>query len=516
MSKHLHVDDLIARIDRKRLAALNAMEAAGIGYWSWDLHDRFEWSPLTCELFGIDEERAPQSLVDFLSLLDEESQKRFLDATESAHKEAGQLCVTLRTDKIPSKAKRVKLVGRALLPEGSMNQELTGVCLPADPEEDQSPERRPGNLTDSWRELIEVSSDICVEVDFEGRILAVNPAMERSLGYARDELVGRFLYDFIHASDIARTQAVYRTILGDLRDKPATNVDANFENRYRRRDGQYRCFSWSWMADPDKRRIYGIARDVTENKRLQESQKAILEQLTRSNRDLQNFASVASHDLREPLRMITGYLRLLQERSPDALDEKGRKFVRYACEGADRMRQLIEDLLAYSKLEHTALETRSVDLVAILKEARDQLMPTIQARQASVDFCLQPQMPVAGDSIQLTRLFQNLLSNAMKFQKEDRLPHIRVRATSEADPMGLEGWRVSVEDNGIGIDPEQGRLLFQLFQRLNTRDEFDGSGIGLAVCKRVVDMHHGRIWFDSSPGNGSTFHVWLKKEPSPG
>ncbi|MGB0413419.1 MAG: sensor histidine kinase [Coraliomargarita sp.] len=235
-----------------------------------------------------------------------------------------------------------------------------------------------------------------------------------------------------------------------------------------------------------------------------------LEQLRESNSELQSFASVASHDLREPLRMISSYLRLLQERSPEALDARAQRYINYACEGADRMRTTIEDLLSYARLGNQQAVLEPLGLDQIFEEVVDNLGASIRNLDANVTVDIDHSPVILGDRSRLVRLFQNLVANAIKFHKEGAERRVAIRFESGSWYRLPDHCIVEVEDNGIGVDPDHVDLLFNVFQRLNTRDEYDGSGIGLAVCKRIVEQHDGRIWLKSEPGLGSTFYVALK------
>lgn len=236
-----------------------------------------------------------------------------------------------------------------------------------------------------------------------------------------------------------------------------------------------------------------------------------LAEVRSANAELANFASIASHDMREPLRMITSYLRLLQERSPEALDGRARRYIDYACEGADRMRRLIEDLLSYARLDKSSKEPEPLALEDILAHAIENLSANIRDTQAEVTVAIDHAPIVMGDSLRLTRLFQNLIANAIKFNRPGKIPRVRVtfRDGDVADTQGK--WIVRIEDQGIGIHADHHAMLFNLFQRLNTRDEFEGSGIGLAVSKKIAEQHGGSIWFDSEFEKGSTFYVALNK-----
>jgi signal transduction histidine kinase len=225
------------------------------------------------------------------------------------------------------------------------------------------------------------------------------------------------------------------------------------------------------------------------------------QELVRSNRELEQFAYVASHDLQEPLRMITSYLQLIERRYSDHLDTDGREFIGYAVDGASRMKLLIEDLLAYSRVGTRNSPFAPVECEAILKTALSDLMFSVSEEQVLLTH--DPLPVVHGDERQLITLFSNLIGNAMKFRRE--LPcRIHVSARPER-----EEWVFTVEDNGIGIAAEYFDRIFIIFQRLHHREEYAGTGIGLAICKKIVERHGGHIWVESKPGIGSRFSFTL-------
>jgi light-regulated signal transduction histidine kinase (bacteriophytochrome) len=221
------------------------------------------------------------------------------------------------------------------------------------------------------------------------------------------------------------------------------------------------------------------------------------EELARSNADLEQFAYVASHDLQEPLRMVAGYVGLLARRYRDKLDRDANEFIEFAVDGARRMQQLIDDLLLYSRVGRGGKAFEPVDSNIVVDEAVKNLEATISEHNGVVT---RDELPtVRADRTQLAQLFQNLVSNAVKFHGQEP-PRVHVRAVRSGDD-----WVFSVQDNGIGIDRKYRDRIFKIFQRLHTREEYPGTGIGLAVCQRIVDRHGGRIWFESEPGKGSTF-----------
>jgi light-regulated signal transduction histidine kinase (bacteriophytochrome) len=248
----------------------------------------------------------------------------------------------------------------------------------------------------------------------------------------------------------------------------------------------------------------GVGTDITERKRAQGVLRAAYDELARSNSELQQFAYVASHDLQEPLRMIGSYTQLLERRYGDKLDADAREFMGFVVDGATRMKQLIEDLLAYSRVGTRGKELRPVQARAALDRALVNLRASIESADAQVTHDALPE--VSADDTQLTQLFQNLIGNAIKFKKKDE----PIRVHVGVQDAGAE-WLFSVSDNGIGIEPQYYERIFMVFQRLHTREEYAGTGIGLAICKKVVDRHRGRIWVESALGKGSTFHFTLSK-----
>jgi PAS domain S-box-containing protein len=245
-----------------------------------------------------------------------------------------------------------------------------------------------------------------------------------------------------------------------------------------------------------------VARDVTERRRDERSLAARAAELERSNAELAQFAYVASHDLSEPLRMVSSYLQLLRRRYHGKLDEDADAFIDYAVEGAARMRTLIEDLLAYSRAGRAERPLEPVDTARVVGDVARTLRAQAPGLEPEIEWDRLP--TVDGDAPQLAQLFQNLIGNGIKFVAEGTRPHVRV--TAERDESE---WRFAVEDNGIGIDPRHVERVFGMFQRLHTRDEFPGTGIGLAIAKKVVERHGGRIWLEPREAGGSRFEFTI-------
>ena len=227
-------------------------------------------------------------------------------------------------------------------------------------------------------------------------------------------------------------------------------------------------------------------------------------ELERSNRDLAQFAYIASHDLKEPLRMVSSYVQLLEKRYSDKLDDDARQFIGFATDGADRMRKLISDLLMFSRVGTRGRALAPTPLQDVLQTVCKNLEIAIGERDASVT--AEGELPIVnGDATQLVQLLQNLVANAIKFCREGA-PQIRIEATTQDDKP--DRWVIAVHDNGIGIDPEHAGRIFEVFQRLHSREHYEGTGIGLAVCRRIVERHGGTIWVEPGVERGS--HLSLR------
>jgi PAS domain S-box-containing protein len=341
--------------------------------------------------------------------------------------------------------------------------------------------------------LLALSIDLLGAAGFDGYLKLHNPAWSRTLGYDDHELATTPYIDLIHPDDQPAARAVI--------DRMANGGTAiEFVCRIRRRDGMWRHILWSGQGAPDDGCFYIVGKDVTERRRLDQELENRAERLERTNAELQDFAYIASHDLSEPLRMITSYLQLLQRRYGDQLDETADEFIHYAVDGAQRMKLLIDDLLQYSRVGSVEVQRLPVDADAVLENVLRSLDGAILERGATVTHG--PLGTVKGDATQIGQLLQNLVANAIKFARDDVAAEVRVERIPEP-----RNWHVVVRDNGIGIEGRDAERIFKMFGRLHARDEYAGTGIGLAICRRIVDRHGGRIWVESTPGSGSAFHV---------
>jgi len=344
--------------------------------------------------------------------------------------------------------------------------------------------------------LLALSPDLLGALGFDGTLKLVNPAWSRLLGWPTARLLSTPYLDLVHPDDRELTAAA------EQRLRSGERVD-EFSCRLLRADSDSRCILWSAQVSEADGCFYIAGKDITDRQVMELQLAAHADRLERINAELQEFAYIASHDLAEPLRMITSYLELLQRRYGGQLDETADEFIGFAVGGAVRMRALIDDLLAYSRVGSHEMQREPVDLAEVLTHVLAGLERAIADTGASVEVAPELASPL-GDPMQLGQLLQNLIANGAKFHKADTPPVVRVTAAREDG-----GVRIAVADNGIGIAAQQQERIFKMFARLHGRDEYDGTGIGLALVRRIAERHGGRVWVESEEGSGATFHVWL-------
>ncbi|WP_339103230.1 PAS domain S-box protein [Haloterrigena salinisoli] len=344
-------------------------------------------------------------------------------------------------------------------------------------------EDRKSELETELSEILGRISDAFYALDDEWRFTHLNEQAAEILRQSREEVLGRKVWETF--SD--ETEGIYRD---QFQQAMETQEPVNFEVYAEDLD------TWlEYNVYPSESGLSIYFHDITERKEYQRKLEA-------SNERLEQFAYAASHDLQEPLRMVSSYLQLLESRYGDELDDDGEEFIEFAVDGADRMRKMIEGLLEYSRVDTQGEPLEPVELDDVVGAVREDLQMKIEETDAEI--VVVDSLPrVRGDESQLQQIFQNLLSNALEYSG-DEPPRVRIdaeRAHSE--------WIVSVEDEGIGIDPDDQDRVFEVFERLHSREEYDGTGIGLALCQRIVERHEGTIWVDSEPGEGTTFSFTL-------
>ena len=353
-----------------------------------------------------------------------------------------------------------------------------------------------------FRRTFELAGSGVAHINLNRRFLRVNKRLCEILGYPEAELLQLSGRQISHPEDLdvidTQRPALHAGTLDAVR----------VEKRYLRKDG-----STVWVAltltverDAAGKAQYEIAiyDDITSRKKAESELQAAHDELTRSNAELEQFAYVASHDLQEPLRMVSSYTQLLGKRYGERLEGDAKEFMAFVIEGAGRMRQLIDDLLAYSRVGTRGKGFRQVKLESVIERASVNLRAALE--ESGAELTHDPLPVVQADESQLVQLFQNLIGNAVKFHGA-AVPKIHVSAVEKEHE-----WEVTVTDNGIGLEPQYFERIFMVFQRLHDRGQYPGTGIGLAICKKVVERHGGRLWVESEPGKGSSFHFTLPKE----
>ena len=352
-----------------------------------------------------------------------------------------------------------------------------------------------------YRGLLEAAPDAMVVVNHAGEIVLLNLQAEKQFGYYRDELVGQQVRNIIPEGFAER---LITDGTRSAAEALAQQIGTGIELSGRRKDGSE--FPIEIMLSPLENAegvlVTAAIRDISVRKKSEEHLVKTAEELKRSNDQLEQFAYVASHDLQEPLRMVASYTQLLAKRYQGQLDSDADEFIAYAVDGCNRMQGLIRDLLAYSRSGTNGKALRMISGEKALKEAIENLRATIEESGAVVTHDSLP--TIMSDDTQLVQVLQNLVGNAIKYRSA-AIPLVHVSATKN----GGKEWIFSVRDNGLGIAPQYFERIFILFQRLHGRQEFNGTGIGLAICKKVVERLGGRIWVESQPEKGSTFYFSL-------
>jgi PAS domain S-box-containing protein len=337
------------------------------------------------------------------------------------------------------------------------------------------------------------------EINAEGIVTRVNEAECRLLGYSADQIIGKPVWMFVapHQSEES-SEAIRRKMAAEVQLFP-------FERELVTSSGAQVVVQ---IHENYIKNVHGgilglrsVLLDITERKRQEELLQRQAAELARSNAELEQFAYVASHDLQAPLRRVSSYTQLLARRYKGKLDKDADEFINFAVENANRMQELITDLLALSRVGTRGSEFQNVDAGAVLARAIENLQVYIEENGAVIT--TDPLPMVWADPTQLGQLFQNLIGNAIKFHGAEA-PHVWISVTEQDG-----GWCFSVRDNGIGLENKYSERIFQVFQRLHTEKEYPGTGIGLAICKKIMERHAGRIWVESTPGEGSCFYFNL-------
>lgn len=353
------------------------------------------------------------------------------------------------------------------------------------------------HLDPVYAEILEAAPDAVLVSDFEGHILFANQQATTLFGYLPDELRQINIDQLVPTPLRGHHRQLREKYFKDPRKRP---MGMGLELIGEKKDGQAVAVEicLNTLQIDAHLCVISIVRDVTQIREMARDLSRHNLELKRSNEDLERFAAIASHDLQEPLRMIGGYTQLLQKRYQMQLDQEGHEYLGYIYDGVKRLQNLIQDLLAFSRLTSKARPFVAVDLDDILQQVKANLEMLIEEKKASISAEKLP--TIQADPVQMTQLFQNLIANSLKFC--DGKPVVQIAAKHEKG-----GWRIGVIDNGIGIPPEFRDKVFGIFQRLHSRETYPGTGVGLAICKRIVERHHGSIWIEDAAERGTA--IWM-------
>lgn len=350
--------------------------------------------------------------------------------------------------------------------------------------------------------LFKYANEGIIVIDRRGVINMANPSVQELFGYQVDEILGVEIEQLIPS----RFKEVHKAHRESYNQNPRSRqMGEGYELYGMDRDGREFPVevSLSYFILNGQLNIIAFIIDVTERKKNEEAIKIANEELKRSNEELEQFAYVASHDLQEPLRMVSSYTKLLSERYQAQLDQEGNEFIQYVINGTERMKILCNNLVEYSRVGTQKAPFHQVSMKEVVDKALQNLQATINEQRAEVN--VSSELPtIYGDQSQLIRLMQNLIGNAVKYRKKDVVPIVNIDV-EESD----RGFIFSIQDNGIGMDPKFKERVFMIFQSLHKQNAYEGAGMGLAICKKIVERHGGEIWFDSANDHGTTFYVFM-------
>ena len=352
-------------------------------------------------------------------------------------------------------------------------------------------------LEQELNQVFDYSQDIICIADFKGYFKKINPVAVQILGYTEEELLNRPFNEFVHPDDRNLTS---KRIEALSNDEPTYY----FENRYITKTGKTVWFAWTSKSSPEEKLIFAVAKDITDKKKLEEKLEEHIQRLATSNKELEQFAYMASHDLQEPLRMVTSFLDKLDKKYSDVIDDKGKQYIYFAVDGAIRMRQIILDLIEFSRASKLDNNKEQVNVNELVSDVILLYKNQIKESNATIEVGNLPTISVYNAP--LSQVFQNLISNALKYRQNGKAPIIKINCTEI-----LGHWMFSIKDNGIGINKDYFEKIFVIFQRLHNKDEYAGTGIGLAIVKKIINNLDGKIWLESEEGEGTVFYFTIPK-----
>jgi len=479
------------------MADISAM--AKVGGWQVDIPEMTtSWTDEVAKIHDL-EPGTKISVEEGIGFYHENSREKITRAVNDAIEKLKPFDLELQIVSAKGVTKWVRTIGKPIMKDGHLVK-IIGTFQDITERKDQEAilvknEKR-------FRALIENSADVIVLSDPQRKIKYVSPAVRSVLGYSMDELLGTYTHDFMHPDDLPGMMR----LMDHLHEKPG-NIVKEIQCRLRHKKGH-----WIWVEgigsnflhDPAVRSIITNFHDISARKEYEAKLNKHTRELELSNKELERFAYVTSHDLQEPLRMVSSFLQLLKKKYEDKLDDSAHQYIRYAVEGSERMKLLITDLLNYSRVGTDKEKPTLVNITNIIENLKEKVFVE-KIKSLNAKIISGPIPEITGYYTQLNQLFQNLISNALKY-KSDKDPVIRITCEDKGTH-----WQLAVEDNGIGIDENFYEKIFIIFQRLHARSEFSGTGIGLAICKKIVEKHKGKIWVTSEKDKGSIFYFTISK-----
>jgi PAS domain S-box-containing protein len=482
-----------------------AQRIARVGSWEWDVPaNHVTWSDEMYLNFGLAPGQFTPTLQGFLELVHPEDRERCGQTIE----------LSLRTGEpfgFDHRIIRADGSVGALHTQGTVhrNDEGAVVAITGTGQDVTDRTRIEQALRQSesrTRSIIDSANDAFIAIDPSGTITDWNPQAEAIFGWTRDEAVGRSLHETIvpHSHREAHTEGLHRFV----RSGEGPLLNKRIELTAMHKDGH--LFPVELTVSPIRLGLSymfsAFIRDITERKQAEEALAHKTEELTRMNSELEDFTHSVSHDLKEPLRGIEAFAGFIAEDYGDKLDEQGQRYVNVLRESAVHMKELIDDLLQLSRIGRTRVEYTPVSVRTLIEDVTSELSYTLEQKHAELR--VEPSLPtIACDRVRMREVFKNLISNAAKYNDKPS-PQIKVSCRSENGAFTF-----CVRDNGIGIDPQYHKKVFKIFQRLHHRDEYEGTGVGLAICKKVIEAHGGRIWIESAPGEGTAFLFTIPRTP---
>jgi PAS domain S-box-containing protein len=481
-----------------------AQEAGHIGVWEWNLITRESiWTSELEAIYSLDH-KSVRTYQDFKVLVHPDDIEMVETKRDKAVAQHKPFDFEFRIQRPHGETRSISCRGGAVYDEAGQPIRLFGVNI--DITDRKQAEKALRESEERFRSILDSSLDALYRRNLEtGLCEYCSPAMEPITGFSVNEALAMSadaILERVHPDDRKRIRSAKLDVSSGF-------IQGIVEYRFLCKDGMYRWVSdhFRVTCDAEGKPLAreGIIRDIDKQKLAEKTLEESAENLKRSNEDLERFAYIASHDLQEPLRNVVSFAQLLSRRYTGKLDPAADEYIGYVVEGGKRMQTLVQDLLEYSRVHTKGEAFVPVNCEDVVENVIQNLHTTIHESNSVIKSG--PLPTVLADPSQITLVFQNLIGNAIKFHRKDVQPHISISAS-----MNNDWWTVSVADNGIGIDPAFYDRIFEIFQRLHTRDKYPGTGVGLAIVKKIIERHGGRIWVESEEGKGSTFYFTLPAE----